>query len=224
MFMKILWAGWFAAATSSASTKHDASTSFRTQSDPATDVTLAVPLTRLPIVMTRKSCPIRDETISMALWEDGQVTMNVTTSGGPGDPIEIYTDAGRLLGRGFDVEYGRKSGTALAVCFDAGAQALRCITFDGNQARRRAALPVPAGLRVGYLGLRARGESDEIVLMLSGVTPAGKIHLLTNTWDGKSWQAWETISEDLEKDQTGGTKPAEPDKAKHPRKTDAADR
>ncbi len=215
MLLKLAAIGLMSSGIEATSVSHAGGTGLRTQEEsPRAGIVGEVPLSRLPVVMVNKACPKREETISMALWEDGRVTVNVTDGDGSSEPVELCQDAGQLLGRGFDVEYSRKSGVALAVCFDASRQALRCMTYDGKQFARRASLPVPGGLRVGYLGLRARGETDEFVLMVSGVARDGRIRLLTNTWDGKEWQAWETVSEDLAKDQvdvkkergTGGAK------------------
>lgn len=170
---------------------------------PAPDIDTVVPLARMPITLVARQSPVRDESVTVALWEDRRVTFNLTRKGEAGEPIELCDDVKELFGRRFDAAYEQESGEGLVVCYAPGKSALLCVTFSGADVRREKELKVPGGLKVAYMGMKARALSDEIVLMVSGITSSNKLQLLSNVWDGRKWRGWETVSDDLEREELG---------------------
>lgn len=167
------------------------------------DVNTVIPIARMPITLVARQSPVRDESVTVALWEDRRVTFNLTRKGQAGEPVELCHDVKDLIGRRFDAAYEQESGDGLVVCYEPRKGALLCVTFSGADVRREKELKVPGDLNVAYMGMKARALSDEIVLMVSGITPSNKLQLLSNVWDGRSWRGWETVSDDLEREELG---------------------
>lgn len=166
-----------------------------------------LPLTQLPIVVVSKDCPTREEKTVVALWEDRRVSMTVTNDTGVARSFDLFKDVGEFLGRVFDVAYEHKSGDAVVVCFDEDGKVLRYRVFDGVSVEKSKSLALPVALRVGYIALRGRPKTDEIVLMVSGVASDGKMQLHANEWNGDKWAGWQVISSDLERDESPKRQP-----------------
>lgn len=161
-----------------------------------------LPLTQLPVVVVSKDCPTREESAVVALWEDGRVSMTVTGDAGVPRSFDICKGVKELLGRVFDMAYEQKSGDAVIACYDQENKKIFCRIFDGINVNKLASLAMPVAMRVGYMAMRARPNSDEIVLMVSGVASDGKMQLHSNEWNGDKWKGWQVVSGDLERDQS----------------------
>lgn len=161
-----------------------------------------LPLTQLPIVVVSKDCPTREESAVVALWEDGRVSMTVTADTGIARTFDVCKGIKELLGRVFDLAYEQKSGDAIITCFDAESRKLVCRVFDGASVEKIRSIRLPVAMRVGYLAMRARPNSDDIVLMVSGIASDGKMHLYSNEWNGNRWADWQIISADLARDES----------------------
>lgn len=166
-----------------------------------------LPLTQLPIVVVSKDCPTREEKMVVALWEDRRVSMTVTNDTGVARSFDLFKDVGEFLGRVFDMAYEYKSGDAVVACCDEDRKVIRYRVFDGVSVEKSKSLALPVALRVGYVALRGRPGTDEIVLMVSGVASDGKMQLHSNEWNGDKWVGWQVISSDLERDEAPKRQP-----------------
>jgi len=181
---------------------HDTLTRSRQRSATGIEHEGPLPLTQLPVVVVSKDCPTREESAVVALWEDGRISMTVTADTGVARSFDVCKGIKELLGRVFDLAYEQKSGDAIITCYDADNRKLVCRVFDGASVEKSQSIRLPVAMRVGYLAMRARPNSDDIVLMLSGVASDGKMHLYSNEWNGDRWADWQIISADLARDES----------------------
>lgn len=151
-------------------------------------------ISRDPLWVVAKSCPIRDESIVLILDDKKDVKVNVRKSGAWGSWQTLCTDTASSSRRMIEVAYEQNSGDGLICYFSNSGNKIAYRTVLSGTVSSEGTLSMPSSDDVRWVSLVAKPSSDEILLVCMNKDKV----LRTATWNGAGFGSWHTLDSDCE--------------------------